>query len=101
MKTEIIRNFSDNLFWDADLSDLDEEKHASYIVGRVLDHGTWEDWIYIRNELYGLDRIKTIALNLRSLEKKSLSFIATVTDIPENQFRCYTLIQSKDTHWYF
>jgi hypothetical protein len=33
-------SFSTNLFWDADLTELDMERHAGYIVGRVLDYGT-------------------------------------------------------------
>jgi hypothetical protein len=93
-------SFSTNLFWDADLSELDMEQHAAYIVGRVLDYGSWNDWKLIR-QYYGMEKIKTIALGLRSMERKSLSFIATVTNIPENQFRCYTLLQSKNLHWYF
>jgi hypothetical protein len=93
-------SFSTNLFWDADPAELDMEQHAAYVVGRVLDYGTWEDWKLIC-QYYGMDKIKTIALNLRSMERKSLSFIATVTNTPENQFRCYTLLQSKNLHWYF
>jgi hypothetical protein len=76
------------------------EKHARYIVERVLDYGDWEDWLLIR-EYYGLEKIKELALGIRSLFPKSLSFIATVTHTPENQFRCYELLQSKNLHWYF
>jgi hypothetical protein len=100
MEQAVLEKFSKNLFWDADLLDLDTDKHASYIVGRVLEYGQWEDWLFLL-QYYGLNRIKDISLRLRSLEKKSLAFIATVTQVPENQFRCYELLQSKDTHWYF
>jgi hypothetical protein len=93
-------SFSTNLFWDIDLSDLDMEKHAGYIVNRVLDYGQWRDWLLIR-DYYGIEKIKEIALGLRSMFPKSLSFIATVTHTPENQFRCYELLQSKNPHWYF
>ncbi|GAB1415771.1 hypothetical protein MASR2M117_11770 [Paludibacter sp.] len=101
MNKEILNKFSKNLFWDADIQELDVEKHAAFIIGRVLDYGRWEDWLYIRDKLYGIERIKEIALNLRSLERKSLSFIATITNTPENLFRCYTQLQSNTTHWYF
>lgn len=101
MRNEVLKKFSKNLFWDADLKELDEQKHQAYVVARVLDNGKWEDWLYIRDELYGLDKIKNIALQLRSLERKSLSFIATITNTPEHQFRCYELLQSKNRHWYF
>ncbi|GHV23855.1 hypothetical protein FACS189428_7720 [Clostridia bacterium] len=65
----IISLFSKYLFWDTDPAGLDMEKHKKYIVERVLDYGSWEDWLLIRN-YYGLDRLKEIALGLRSLERK-------------------------------
>ncbi|MCL2649568.1 MAG: hypothetical protein FWD60_00915 [Candidatus Azobacteroides sp.] len=95
-----ISSFSDNLFWDVELSELNMEKHQAFIVTRVLDYGTMQDWLFIR-DYYGIKRLKAIALNIRSLDRKSLSFIATVTHTPENQFRCYKLLQSKNLHWYF
>jgi hypothetical protein len=96
----MISQFSKYLFWDTDPAGLDMEKHKKYIVERVLDYGSWGDWLLIR-DYYGLDRLKEIALGLRSLERKSLSFIATMTHTPENQFRCYEMLQSKNLHWYF
>ena len=92
--------FSTCLFWDVDLSDLNMEKHKTFIVARVLDYGNWEDWLFIRN-YYGLEKIKEIALQIRSLERKSLAFIAIVTQTPEEQFRCYKQLQSNNRHWYF
>jgi hypothetical protein len=99
-KKNMTKNFSTNLFWDIDLSDLDMDKHQAFIVGRVLDYGNWEDWVLIR-KYYGMEKLKEIALGIRSLERRSLALIATATHTPENQFRCYELLQSKDSHWYF
>jgi hypothetical protein len=101
MDQSILSRFSKNLFWDADLDQLDVEKNAPYIVNRVLDRGRWEDWLFIRDELYGLEKIKDIALDLRSLLPQSLAFIATVTRTPENQFRCYKQTRSKSPHWIY
>ncbi|GHT73817.1 hypothetical protein AGMMS50262_05570 [Bacteroidia bacterium] len=92
--------FSTNLFWDIDLSDLDMDKHQAFIVGRVLDYGKWSDVILVRN-YYGMDKLKEIALGIRSMFPESLAFVSTITHTPENQFRCYELLQSKDSHWYF
>jgi hypothetical protein len=91
--------FSPNLFWDIDLAALDMEKHAPYIVERILDHGQMDDWRFIRR-YYGLERLKAIALGIRSMSPKSLSFISTVTQTPEKQFRCYEQIHSKSQHWH-
>jgi len=90
--------FSGNLFWDAATKELNMERHASYIIGRVLDYGRWNDWIFICN-YYGLDKIKEISMGIKTLFPESLSFIATVTHTPENQFRCYEQIHSKNSHW--
>ncbi|MDR2835263.1 MAG: hypothetical protein LBV69_03560 [Bacteroidales bacterium] len=100
MTKEMLNNFSGNLFWDTDPNDIDIEKHAKLIINRVLDYGMWEDWLFIR-KYYGLEKIKNLALAIRSMERKSLAFISTMTQTPENEFRCYEQIQSKDTHWYF
>ena len=92
--------FSPNLFWDVNADDLDMVKHKAFIVNRVLDYGQWDDWKTILN-YYGLEQIASIAKDLRSLFPKSLAFISTVSRIPENQFRCYELLQSKDALWHF
>ncbi|MDH6312743.1 hypothetical protein M2137_001518 [Parabacteroides sp. PFB2-10] len=92
--------FSANLFWDVDPADIDMDKHAAFIVGRVLDYGLMEDWLFIR-DYYGIERLREIALGIRSMFPESLSFIATVTQVPENQFRCYKQLQSKNPHWNF
>ncbi|MDR2815670.1 MAG: hypothetical protein LBB62_03080 [Proteiniphilum sp.] len=92
--------FSPALFWDINTGELDMEQHKDFIVNRVLDYGQWDDWKMIL-DYYGLEQIASIAQNLRSLFPKSLAFISTVSRIPENQFRCYELLQSKDKLWYF
>lgn len=81
--------FSTHLFWDTNPSEIDMEANAPYIVQRVLEYGQMDDWYLIRN-YYGLDRIKEIATQLRSLDPKALSYIAAITNTPRSQFRCYT-----------
>jgi hypothetical protein len=90
--------FSTHLFWDVNPKDLDLDKYPVYFVSRVLDRGEWHDWQSIR-DYYGLDKIREIAINLRSMRKISLSFISTMTNTPEAQFRCYTHIYSPNTLW--
>lgn len=90
--------FSENLFWDIDLSELDMQKHASYIMARVLDYGTWNDWLIMRN-CYTRQQIRDTVLNLRCLSSKSLNFISLYTKTPIQEFRCYPLRQSHPTLW--
>ena len=84
----IILQFSKHLFWDTDPNSLDMETNAAYIVQRVLEYGQLKDW-YLLKEFYGLERIKEIAIHLRSLDPKALSYITAITNTPREQFRCY------------
>ena len=95
-----IDQFRTNLFWDVNPKDLDIDKHCAYIVDRVLECGSWDDWLLIR-KYYGLEKIKEIALNMRGMFPDTLSFISLMTHTPENQFRCYKLLQSENRPWYF
>jgi hypothetical protein len=90
--------FSKHIFWDVSPKDLDLDKYPVYFIDRVLERGSWTDWQLIR-DYYGLNKIKEVAMNLRCMRKNALSFVATMTDIPETQFRCYTHIHSPNTLW--
>lgn len=93
-----MKNFSSNLFWDIDSNNIDMEKHASFIVHRVLEYGMIEDWDYILS-YYGLSRILSIALKFRSLDPKALAFLSAITKTPRENFRCYTTKQLSQQHW--
>ena len=41
---EILRSFSSNLFWDADMSMISMDASSGYIIQRVLEHGQMNDW---------------------------------------------------------
>ncbi|NDV59354.1 hypothetical protein [Bacteroides sp. 519] len=92
--------FSSSLFWDTDLNDLDMQKHKSFIIGRVLNYGTWNDWKLIRN-YYSEEVIKETVISLRDLFPQSLSFISAATHTPIEEFRCYKQKQSTPQHWNF
>lgn len=68
----IKENFSKNLFWDIDLNDLNLNTHSSFILARVLDYGTWQDWKLLCSH-YTKDEIKKAALEIRSMFPKSLN----------------------------
>lgn len=91
-------NLSQGLFWDADTSTLDPERHARDIINRVLLSGTEQDWAEIKRH-YGLERIREEALQMRYLSDTALSFCSTIFDIPRERFRCYTLKQSLPEPW--
>lgn len=91
---------SPHLFWDVDRSSLEMKKNTSFIIKRVLEYGLWNDWKIIQ-QYYGIAKIAQAAIKFRELEPKSLHFIATLSEIPLNKFRCYTTAQSKNPHWNF
>jgi hypothetical protein len=90
-------NFSSHLFWDTDRNKLDTDRDKDYIIRQVLEYGLMDDWRLIK-EIYGLDTIVASAKNFRSLDKKTLNFIATISDEPKESFRCYTEQQSIQKH---
>lgn len=93
-----INDFSKYLFWDVDLKTFDLEKHKIFLVGRVLELGQIRDWENIKT-LYGLEQIKEISLNLRSLDAVTLSFVSTIFKINKSEFRCYKHRQLVQNYW--
>lgn len=96
----IIMNFSQNLFWDADPALLDYEANKRYVIERVLNRGTVSD-LKVAFAHYGRDVIRDVALSLRSLEPKALSFISCILSIPRENFRCYTRRPSAKAPWIY
>lgn len=84
--------------WDTDISSVDPEKHAKFIIGRVVMRGTLEDWNEIKR-YYGKERILSEMLTIRYLDKVTLSFLSAYFNTPKEQFRCYIMSQSHPTHW--
>lgn len=99
MKKEItINDFSPHLFWDVDLSDFDFQQHKVHLIDKVLHYGLMEDWNLLK-KVYGLETIKEVALNLRSIDAVTLSFLAAIFDIKITKFRCYRHKQLFPTYW--
>ncbi len=86
---DVIKKFSRHLFWDVNASGLDMQAQKKLIVKRVLEYGLLNDWIVIM-KFYGKAEILRIATDLRCLDKKALSFIATYGGVPKEKFRCFS-----------
>ncbi len=98
MNNSEINKFSASLFWDVDRGTLDLSAHKKFIVQRVLERGTLDDWRLLK-QCYTVDGVVSIAQQLRALEPMALAFIACVGNIAKETFRCYTWKQSHPTHW--
>ncbi|MEI8080155.1 MAG: hypothetical protein WCH61_11070 [bacterium] len=91
-------DFSRHLFWDVDPNTLDLEQHRKYVMARVLEFGTIEDWRLLLR-CFTLNAVIATAQTFRTLDPKALSFLAALGNVPRSSFRCYTLRPLTPTLW--
>ena len=72
MKTCISR-MSPQLFWDTDPEIVDTDKNARWLIERVMQRGSWEDWLLL-SERYGKDGLRRLLPTLR-IDAKSANFL--------------------------
>ena len=87
-----------SIFWDVDFKEIDYDKHARFIIERVLSRGNLKDWLELKS-FYGLEKIKAAAVRIRSLDKLTLNFCHMFFNIKKEEFRCYNTIQSTRQVW--
>lgn len=95
-----ISQLSTHLFWDVDREKIDFNKNKKWLISRVLEYGLLNDWIVI-NKYYGIEEIAQITMQLKDLDKKSISFISVLSKIPKERFLCYNSKQLNPGHWNF
>lgn len=100
MNETTIPNLRKSLFWDVAYDTVQWKKNYRFVIERVLERGTFEEWQEIKR-YYGLDKIKEAALQARWLDNTTLSFCSNYFHIPREQFRCYTLKSSNPAPWIF
>lgn len=85
--------FEKRIFWDVDVTKLDYDVKANFIIERVFERGDVQD---IRNcrRYYGDEKISEALLNAKFLPKMTMYLAAAVIDKPITEFRCYKLRQS-------
>jgi hypothetical protein len=90
--------FSKNLFWDVDENDLNSEKHARFIIERVLMHGRMSDWFWVfiplsifdKKSLFYLDNIEILTVQMVKIIIRSEEFRGSdcVFSNVEKQYVC-------------
>lgn len=88
-----VSELSPHLFWDCRQEEISWEEHEIFLVQRVLEYGILSDWKAMLM-VYGLEKIVSISINLRSLDMISANFISTISKTPIENFKCYTQRQS-------
>ena len=91
-------NLSDHLFWDINIDSFDPKKHLRWLLSRVVSYGYLKDWQLLKSSC-AIEDIKREAVLIKSMNKKDLNFLSKALNIPINNFKCYTQIQSTSTHW--
>jgi hypothetical protein len=81
-----------------DLCGFDFEKHKVHLIHKVLEYVLLKDWNLLK-EMYGLNIIKEVSLNLRTLDADSLSFLSAIFNIDKTEFRCYKHKQLFPNYW--
>lgn len=96
----MIKSFTPAIFWDTEISKLDTEKHCAYIIERVLNFGTLEDWKLLK-KMYHKKKIRSENLELKNLDPKAVSFLSNYLKISKTKFQCYSPKPSNHEHLSF
>jgi hypothetical protein len=91
-------HFSPHLFWDMDKSKIDFVTAKTHIVFQVVEYELMSDWILIQ-KIYPSGTLKTVVLNLRTLDKVTLAYLSHFFQVDKTQFRCYKTSQSAESFW--
>jgi len=84
-KPDVKSLFRSSLFWDAE--DIDADRHAHYIIARILDFGDFNDVRILRN-MYPDEKIIEVIRSRRGLSPKTGKFWAVKFGIPLEEVRC-------------
>ena len=74
--------FSQQLFWDSPIENIDLQKHKRYIVERVLTRGFTADF-YLLLKIYTTDEIKEALCRSKSLDPKTIHFCSWFFNLPK------------------
>ena len=91
---------SKHLFWDINPDLLEWEKSKNTIIGRVLERGTLKEWKCIV-EIYSIEKIVETLKTFSYLNPIDLNFIATISNTPKEQFKCYNTRLLTSQHWIY
>ena len=85
---EIIKTLSEHLFWDVNVNEIDIKQHARFITERIVTRGNLNDFRLLL-KIYPVKIIIKNIIEIRSLDKKTISFLSLYFNVSKNQFRCY------------
>ncbi len=76
--------FSQYLFWDTAIQNIDIKKNSRYIVERVLARGFLLDF-YLLTRLYSKEEITAALKKSKELDPKTVDFCSYYFDLPKSE----------------
>lgn len=80
---------SESLFWDVDIKSIDLNSNKQFVITRIIERGSIDDWIRLK-EFYGIDTIRKKVIKIRNLNKKTFHFFSNYFGIDKQDFRCHS-----------
>ena len=62
-----------NLLWDVDPKQLDEKKHANFLIARIADKGGFKEIVWLKKK-FGIKKIRQVVKNSRNVSAKTKNF---------------------------
>jgi hypothetical protein len=91
---------SSQAFWDVNMDLIDYDKHARFVVEKILDRGTLQDFKNLR-QFYGDERIKNEVINAKWLGDKEIYFCCAIFGLNPDDFKCYIKKQLNPKLWIY
>jgi hypothetical protein len=76
--------FSQYLFWDTPIQNIDIKTNSRYIVERVLTRGFLEDF-YLLNKMYSKEEIVADIKKSKELDAKTVDFCSYYFNLPKSE----------------
>jgi hypothetical protein len=76
--------FSQYLFWDTPIANIDVQRHKRYIVERVVTRGFLQDF-YLLTKMYNTEEIKESLRKSRELDPKTVDFCSYYFNLPKSE----------------
>ncbi len=85
------------LLWDINTLTLDAQKHAVYLIERVLEFGTKENYRWLK-EQFGKDTIITVIKSSKRISAKTATFASLLFNIPKEEIACFQKPYTQKQH---
>jgi hypothetical protein len=76
--------FSQYLFWDTSIGNIDLEKNSRYVIERVLTRGFLEDF-YLLIKIYSKEEIVVALKKSKELDPKTIDFCSYYFNLPKSE----------------